>query len=420
MLDPELIRQKPNLVKAAAAAKGFTVDVAAFLRIDGERRKLQAQLDQARAALNRGSRQVARSKGREKTKLRAELRKLKEVIAKNEKALGSLTDQWQALLSTFPNIPSETVPPGATEAENVVVRTSGKPSDFAFPIRDHLSLGEQLGLLDVSQAAKVAGSRSFYLLGDAVLLELALVQLAVEEAWKAGFLPVIPPVFLKRQAELGAGYLHEKNKDDFYEIPRDDLIPTPTAEHGLLAFNAEKIFEEDDLPQRLAGFSTNFRREAGSWGRDVRGIFRVHQFDKVELFSVVKPEDSVAELERLVRFQEELWQKLELPYRVVHLCSGELSMPTAEQYDIETWIPSQGRFRETHSASSTTDFQARRLHIKVRRKDGRSEYVHTLNATALAIPRTLIALLENFQEKDGSVRLPKALADRVGFSKIPH
>ncbi len=311
------------------------------------------------------------------------------------------------LLGELPNLPHESVPDGETDEDNVELARWGEPPAFDFPPLDHVELGERLGLLDLERAAKVSGSRFAYLLGPAVLVQFALVRYALDHLLARGFRPVIPPVLVREAALFGTGFL-PSGREQIYEIPEDGLFLVGTSEVSLAAFHADEILDPGALPIRYAGYSTCFRREAGTYGKDTRGIFRVHQFDKVEMFVFARPEDSWEEHDRLVAIEEELVRGLELPYRLVNVCVGELGASAAKKIDLEVWLPGQGRYRELMSCSNTTDYQARRLGVRMRRPEGNVP-VHTLNGTALAVPRTLIALLENHQRADGSVPLPEAL-----------
>jgi len=298
----------------------------------------------------------------------------------------------------------------------VVLRNWGKTKDFDFEPHDHVTIGKNLGLIDIERGAKVSGARFYYLKKEAVLLELALVRWVMELLAKRGFVPIIPPVLVKGQIMEGGGYL-PTGEEEIYKTTRDDLYLVGTSEQSILGLYSAEILEENRLPLRYAGFSSCFRREAGSYGKDVRGIFRVHQFDKVEMFSFSAPEKSWEELEFFLSLEEEIMRSLKLPYQVVVMCTGDLGPPAAKKYDIEAWMPGQGRYRETHSTSNCTDFQARRLNIKYRRgKENR--FLHTINGTAVAIGRTLIAILENYQNEDGSVTIPEVLRPYLGIDKI--
>jgi seryl-tRNA synthetase len=327
-----------------------------------------------------------------------------------------LEAEFNELLMKMPNIPSEDVPIGKSDEENVEIRQIGKRPEFDFQFKDYMTLAEDLDLIDVKRAAKVSGTRFGYIKGGAAFLEFALVQLVFDILSKEGFIPVVPPVMLKEDMARGTGYFEAADKDEAYFLPADNFFLVGTSEQSLLAMHAGEILEEKDLPKRYVGFSTCFRREAGAYGKDTKGILRVHQFDKIEMISFTKKEDSQKEHDFLLSMEEKLMQMLEIPYRVLHICTGDLGRPAARKFDIEAWIPSERKYRETHSTSNCTDFQARRLNIRYKTKEG-LEFVHTLNGTAFAIGRTLIAIIENYQQKDGSIKVPKVLEKYVG-SKI--
>jgi seryl-tRNA synthetase len=344
--------------------------------------------------------------------LKAELKEL-------EPQLGELDERRDGLLIALPNLPEPEAPDGETDEDNVTLREVGERPEFGFEAVDHLELGQRHGWIEIEAAATASGSRFAYLLGDLVMVELALVRFAMELIRGEGFEPTVPPVLVRERALFGTG-VFPGDREMIYEIPRDELFLVGTSEVSLAALHADQIMEAADLPKRYGGFSTCFRREAGAAGRDTRGIFRVHQFDKVEMFSFVEPGDSQAEHERLLAIQERIISALEIPYRVVDVAIGELGAPAARKFDCEAWIPSQERYREVTSCSNTTDFQARRLSSRYRAAQGESpEPVHTLNGTAVAVGRTLIALLENGQNEDGSVDLPSPLQEFGAPERIP-
>jgi seryl-tRNA synthetase len=344
---------------------------------------------------------------------------LKTELKELEPQLGELDERRDALLVALPNLPEPEVPDGETDEDNVTLREVGERREFGFEPLDHVELGQRHGWIEVEAAANVSGSRFAYLLGDLVMVELALVRFAMELIRGEGFEPTIPPVLVRERALFGTG-IFPGDREMIYEIPRDELFLVGTSEVSLAALHADQIMEASELPRRYGGFSTCFRREAGAAGRDTRGIFRVHQFDKVEMFSFVEPGESRAEHERLLAIQERIISALEIPYRVVDVAIGELGAPAARKFDCEAWIPTQERYREVTSCSNTTDFQARRLSARYRPAQGESpEPVHTLNGTAVAVGRTLIALLENGQNEDGSVSLPPTLQEFGAPERIP-
>jgi seryl-tRNA synthetase len=418
MLDIKFIRQNPQIVKDACQRKGFLVDIDYLLELDKKRRVLLKALEDIRAQKNKATKEIpVLADEKEKQKI---ILKMRELDRKNERLdsqLKELEEEFRELMMKIPNIPSSDTPIGKDDKENVVIRQVGEKTKFNFKFKDYLSIAEDLDLIDVKRAAKVAGTRFGYLKGDAVLLEFALVNFAFETLKKEGFIPVIPPVMLKPEMARGMGYLEQTDKEEAYYIPSDNLYLIGTSEQSLGAMHQGEVFEEKDLPRRYVGFSTCFRRESGSYGKDTKGILRVHQFDKVEMFSFCKKEDSQSEHDFLLSLEEKLMKQLEIPYQVLRICTGDLGRPAARKFDIESWIPSENRYRETHSTSNCTDFQARRLNIRYKTKQG-LEIVHTLNGTAIAIGRTLIAIIENYQQKDGSIRVPEVLQKYVGIKEI--
>jgi len=332
--------------------------------------------------------------------------------------LKGLEEEFNNLMYQIPNLPFDEVPVGKDDSENVVLRQVGERTKFNFENKDYLEIAEKIDLIDTKRAAKTSGSRFGFLKGEAALMEFALIRFVMDILTKENFIPVVPPVMLKKEMMMGMGYLQPGGDEETYYLPKDDLYLVATSEQSIGAMHANETFQEKDLPRRYVGFSTCFRREAGSYGKDTKGILRVHQFDKIEMFSFAKPEDSKKEHQFLLSQEEKLMKALKLPYQVINICTGDLGMPAAAKYDIETWIPSQKRYRETHSTSNCTDFQARRLNIRYQKKDGKLEFVHTLNGTAFAIGRILIAIIENYQQKDGSIKVPEALWPYLGFKVI--
>ena len=421
MLDLKLIRSEPERVKEALARRGAAEEIDELLRLDARRRELLPEIEGGRAEQNRASKEIAEAKrsGEEATSAITEMRDLSARLKEMQSELAEVEEARERLAVTLPNLPDPDAPDGMTEEDAVVLREVGEPPQFAFEPRDHLDIGTSLGVIDVESAAAASGSRFAYLKGDLVLVELALIRWAMDIARSHGHEPVVPPVLVREEALFGTG-MFPGDRDQIYEIEKDELFLVGTSEVSLAALGADKILEAGDLPLRYAGMSTCFRREAGAAGRDTRGIFRVHQFDKVEMFSFVEPDQSKEEHERLLGIEEEILGALEIPYRVVNIPVGDLGAPAAKKYDCEAWIPSQGRYREVTSCSNTTDFQARRLNCRYRPVDGESpRHLHTLNGTAVAVQRTLIALIENRQEEDGSFSLPTSMheygaPDRIG------
>jgi seryl-tRNA synthetase len=408
LLDLKAIREDPGRYRTAMARRGAVEELDRALALDEERRKLTVKVEELRAEQNRGSKEVAGAATDEERQAVIErLRSVSESLSALEKKLARAEDELAEVMARLPNIPDDAVPDGQSEDDNVEVKRWGEPRSLDFPPKDHVELGEALGLIDIDRAARTSGARFAYLTGPAVRIQFALVQLGLEFAEDRGFSPVIPPVLVREEAMFGTGFF-PTDAVNIYATREDDLYLVGTAEVPLAAFHAHEILEGDELPRRYVGYSTCFRREAGTYGKDARGIFRVHQFDKLEMFSFVLPDASRAEHERFLEFEEEWVQALGIPYRVVDTCIGDLGASAARKFDIEAWIPSQGRYREITSTSNTTDYQARRLEVRARLAEG-NRPVHTVNGTLCAIGRTLIALLENGQREDGSVVLPEAL-----------
>jgi seryl-tRNA synthetase len=393
--------------------------------VDRRRRELNTRIDAIRAEQNKLSAEIeeAARAGKVDEPEFAEARDrssgLKSELKELEPQLDELDERRDDLLASLPNLPEAEVPDGETDEDNVTLREVGERPEFGFEPLDHLELGQRHGWIEIEAAARASGSRFAYLLGDLVILEFALVRYAMELVRGEGFKPTIPPVLVREHALYGTGFFPGE-REMIYEIPRDELFLVGTSEVSLASLHADQIMEASELPKRYAGFSTCFRREAGAAGRDTRGIFRVHQFDKVEMFSFVEPGSSREEHERLLAIQERILGALELPYRVVDVSIGELGAPAARKFDCEAWIPSEGRYREVTSCSNTTEYQARRLSSRYRAAQGESpEPVHTLNGTAVAVGRTLIALMENGQREDGTVDIPASLQEFGAPERIP-
>jgi seryl-tRNA synthetase len=408
VLDVKAIRENPEHARKALARRGMGESIDELLELDERRREMTARVEQLRAEQNRASKAIGTARADERTKLIEEVSKVSAAIDQLEPELEEAEHRLADALARVPNFPDESAPDGFTEEDAVEVRRRGEPPQLGFEPRDHVALGELLGMLEVERAVRTSGSRFVYLLGDIVHVQFALVRHALDILTAKGFMPVIPPVLVREEAMFGTGFL-PTDAVNIYVTREDDLYLVGTSEVSLAAFHIGEILDESSLPIRMAGYSTCFRREAGSYGKDLGGMFRVHQFDKVEMFSFTRPEDSKDEHEFLVGVEEEIVGNLDLPYRVVNIAAGDLGLAAAKKYDIEGWLPGQARYRELTSCSNCTDYQARRLQTRVRREDGSIEVLHTLNGTATAIGRTLIAILENRQRRDGSVELPKAL-----------
>ena len=417
MLDIKFIRENPEKVKEAARNKRAKVDIDALVNADSAYREVLQRLEVLRAEQNKTSKE-ARSESSELHKLKAEIQDLEKQETKRKEEL-------DRMLLLVPNIPLGTVPVGKDESENVVVREVGKKPEFDFTPQDYLTIAEKLDIIDIARGAKVSGSRFGYLKGEAALLEFALVRYVMDATSRYGFFPVVPPVLIKQEAMRAMGYV-ERGGEEIYFLAEDKLYLVGTSEQSVGPMHMDEVFGAAELPKRYISFSTCFRREAGSHGKDTKGILRVHQFDKAEMFVFCKPEDSEKEHRLLLSIEEELMQKLGLPYHVLTICTGDLGDPAAAKYDIEAWMPGQndgrGEYRETHSTSNTTDFQARRLNIRYRSSgDGKKtkpEFVHTLNGTAFAMGRTLIAIIENYQTKEGGFKVPEALWPYAPFREV--
>lgn len=413
MLDIEFIKNNPSQVKKALVNRGQDEEVVdRVLKLDDGYRQTLKKVESLRSERNTAAkeRDIARGK------------KLKEELTRIEISLKSTETKLQETLSELPNLPLADVPVGDAN-KNKVLEIFGKPTEFPFKPKDHLELGERLGIIDTQAAAKVSGSRFGYLKGEAALLEFALVNFALEKLTAAGFVPIIPPALIRQEITNKLGYWQAGGNENYYLVSdfqgeiENPLYLIGTAEHAVVPMHEGDIIPAEDLPKRYAAFAPAFRREAGTYGKDTRGIFRVHQFEKLEMISFSRPEEGEAELKQMVNLAWELMKDLGLPIRKVVLATRDTSFPAAKTVDIETWFPSQKDYRETHSISTTTDFQARRLNTRFI-KEGKTGFVHILNGTAFAIQRTLAAILENNQQADGSVLVPEALKEFVGFDII--
>ncbi|HEY1332077.1 MAG TPA: serine--tRNA ligase [Actinomycetota bacterium] len=411
MLDLRSIREDPDPVRRALSRRdpALVEQLDLALELDERRRVLLAQVESLRAEQNRGSKEVASAQGDARQQLIERLREVSDRLKASEPELQEVEAELYEVAVRLPNPPDDSAPMGESDDDNEVLRHWGEPPEFGFEPRDHVSLGEGLGMIDVERGVRTSGSRFYYLTGPAVSIQFGLMRYALEFVSDTGHVPVVPPVLVREEAMFGTGFL-PTDAVNIYVTREDDLYLVGTSEVALASLHAGELLDPAELPKRYMGSSTCFRREAGTYGKDTRGIFRVHQFDKLELFSFVLPEDSSAEHDRLLAWEEAWVQSLEIPYRVVNVCTGELGGPAAKKYDIEAWMPGQGRYREVTSTSNTTDFQARRLDIRFR-ADGGTRHLHTLNGTLCAVGRTLIALMENHQREDGSIELPKVLRD---------
>ena len=408
MLDIKLIREDPEPFRTALARRDLASRVDELLAADERRRDLTQRVEGLRAEQNRASKAIGGAQGDEKQQLIADVAKVSAELKELEPQLSEAETELTLLLAATPNLPHPSAPDGFTDEDAVEIRRHGEPPVFGFEPKDHAELGAALGMLDVERGARTSGSRFVYLLGDLVFVQFALMRNAMDVLVEKGFTPSVPPVLVREEAMFGSAFL-PTDEVNIYRTDADQLYLVGTSEVSLAALHMEEILDEADLPLRYAGYSTCFRREAGSYGKDLGGMFRVHQFDKVEMFSFATPEASWDEHEFLVSIEEEIIGGLDIPYRVVNVAAGDLGGAAAKKYDLEAWLPGQGKFRELTSCSNYTDYGARRAQTRVRRADGSIETLHTLNGTATAIGRTLIAILENNQQEDGSVVMPERL-----------
>ena len=417
MLDLAFIREHPDLIKEVARRRKTAVDVDALLAIDAELRNVKRQAEALRAEQNNLSKAIrdAGSDAQAREQIIAQGRTVATQLKEIEPRERELEAQLREISLLVPNIPDASVPEGAGEDDNVEIARWGTPRQFTFEPLDHVTLLNGLGMLDLERAAKVAGSRSYILKGDLVLLEMALMQFALDRISRKGFQPLIVPSAAKEYCFIGNSQF-PRGREQTYALEADELFLVGTAEVSITGMHTGEILREADLPIRYVGYSPCFRREAGTYGKDTRGILRVHQFEKVEQYIICRAdhEESVRWHEELLRNSEELVEALELPYRVLNICTGDLGDAKVKGYDIECWMPSEGRYRETHSDSYFHDYQARRADLRYRDSEGVVRYVHTLNNTALASTRTIIALVENHQQPDGTVRIPDALRPYFG------
>ena len=420
MLDIKLIREQPeivrnNLMKRGAAEKLLMLDD--LIDFDKDWRKSIAQLNELRRRRNVVTAEIAKlkSKGEDASEKIREAEKIPDEIKKLEEKVEEYRDKIDHILLRLPNLLHESVPLGKDENDNVPIRRWGEIPKFDFPAKDHIDLGLSLDIMDIERASKISGARFYYLKNEAVMLDMALIHFALGELKKKGFIPIEPPFLMRRKPYEGVTDLGDF-QEMLYKVEDEDLYLIATSEHSIAAMFMDEILDADDLPQKYVGVSPCFRREAGAHGKDTKGIFRTHQFNKVEQFIFCKPEDSWTFHEELIRNAEEIFQKLELPYRIVNVCTGDIGTVAAKKYDLEAWMPAQKIYREVVSCSNCTDYQARRLNIKYREGEGKppKECVHTLNSTAIATSRTIVAILENYQQKDGSVAIPEVLKPHMG------
>ncbi|HSX09428.1 MAG TPA: serine--tRNA ligase [Candidatus Saccharimonadales bacterium] len=413
MVDINRIRANPQDIQKAAAAKGVTVDIDKVIELDDQFQSLQREVQKLREERNSFSKKIT---GKPTPEQAEEGKKIKEELDKRETIFAAVQVEFLTLLQSIPNPSKPDVKVGKDDSENEVIKTVGTPTKFDFKPKDHLELGELLDIIDVKQAAVVSGSRFYYLKNDGVLLEFALKQFAFETLIKEGFTPILPPVIVKKEIMDKLGYTQMGEAEDIYTTENGDLYLVGTAEQSIVPYHMNDVLKREDLPKRYVGFSTAFRREAGAYGKDTRGIIRVHQFDKTEMVSFVAEGDDDREHEFMLGIEEKFMQQLGIPYQVIRVCTGDLGFNAARKYDIEAWVPTQEKYRELTSTSTVTDFQSRRLNMKY--QDGNEKkYLQVLNGTAFST-RPLVAILENYQQEDGSVIVPEVLRKYMGKDVI--
>ena len=420
MVDLRMLREDPDRFREGAQKKGFKVDIDGVLRCDEERRRLQAAIDRKKQDLGLKSVRMKRVEGAERSKLQEELKTFSRAIKIDEIKLRQKESELEAGLLSIPNPPLQDVPIGEDESENVEIRRWGDPPAFSFEPKDHVELGLQHDIIDIERGVKVSGTRSYYLKNEGAMLENALMRYAMDVLLKRGYTPFTTPVLVREDCMVGSGFF-PTGREESYSIEKDELFVIGTSEVTLVSYHRDEILAEDDLPKKYAAFTPCFRKEAGSYGKDVRGLFRVHQFQKIE--QVVICRDDYDELQRfheeLLSNAEGIMQSLELPYRVVEVCTGEMGMGQIKKHDIECWMPGRGGYGETHSCSSFADFQSRRSKLRYKSKDGTNRFPFTLNNTAAASPRQLIPIIENYQNEDGSITVPDVLVPYMnGRTKI--
>ena len=416
MIDIKLIRENPELVKSSQRGRGEDESIVdSLLEIDAKRREAMAAFEAVRAEQNLLSKSVGAAKGDEKAALLEKAKGLAAQVKDADAKRAELELQTNEIAKLLSNVLDPDAPIGG-EADFKVIEHVGEPRKFDFQPKDHVELGKLLGAIDTERGAKVAGARSYYLTGPGALLELALVNYAIQQATKAGFIPVIPPVLVNPPAMEGTGFLGQA-AENVYHIEKDDVYLVGTSEVPLAAYHMDETLDAAKLPIRYTGYSPCFRREAGSYGKDTRGIIRVHQFEKVEMFVFAKPEDAKAEHKRLLQWEKDFLNAMGIPYRVLDIASGDLGSSANRKFDIEAWIPTQNAYREVTSTSNCTEFQARRLNIRMKDENG-TRPLATLNGTLVAVPRMIVAILENNQNADGSVNVPEVLQSYMGTAKL--
>lgn len=420
MLDIKYIRENSELVKEAAKNKLLEVDIDKLLNLDDKIKELVREVDEYRTKRNEISALVPSLNGEEKLEKIEYVKGLKEKISEIEERLNPIQEEYNDLMLRVPAVPMDEVPIGKSDEENVEIKVWGEIRKFDFEPKDHVELAETLDLLDTQRASKVAGSRTYYLKNEAVLLEMAIMRYVIDKLFKKGFTPMTVPVLVRKEAMYGTGY-YPLGMEQAYKVEEDELSLVGTSEVALVSYNSGETFEKKDLPKLYCGYSNCFRREAGTYGKDTRGLYRVHQFTKIEQVVMCEADDEVQYKlhDFLLQNAEEILQDFKIPYRVVKVCTGDMGQGQMRKHDIEAWMPSRNKYSETHSCSSFRDFQSRRSNIKYKDENGETKFVYTLNNTAIASPRILIPILECYQNEDGSVNIPEVLIPYMhGITKI--
>lgn len=411
MLDIKLIRENPELIKKAFEKRGGNYELDKILSLDAKRRELLGKVEELRSQQKKGSAADVDQSTMEK------LKQIKDEVKKLELELKSVDHNLNQLMLTLPNLPLAEAPLGKSENDNQVIKTEGKKTEFDFKAKDYMTLAEKLDIIDTARAAKVSGSRFGYLKKAGALMEFAILRYALDTLLPEGFVFMAPPVMIKPEMMQRTGYSSYTEGQEAYYLEKDKLFLVGTGEHSIITYHADEILDRK-LPLRYLAFTTCFRREAGTYGKDTKGILRVHQFDKLEMVSMVGPNQSPTEFDFLLSLQEKLVKGLKLPYQLLAVCTGDLPKPSGRVIDLECWIPSEGKYRETHSVSNCTDFQARRLNIRYKDEQKQNQYVHILNGTAFAMPRIIIAIIENYQTKEGTIIVPEVLQKYLGIKEI--
>ena len=432
MLDIKFIRENLGLVKEGIRKKNVNLDLDSFIILDDKRRELQKVLEKEKARLNKISLEISTLRDSEKDERLVESRDIKKGVQKIEEEIKPILEEWHKILMEIPNPPSSKMPEGKDDSDNITIKTWGEIPKFNFKPRDHIEIGKLLDIIDIEKASEISGSRFFYLKNDAVLMQFAIVDLVfktltneaiIEKLIKENnlslsskpFVPMLPPVMIRHDVQKA---IHRVFGDQTYRLPEDNLNLVASAEHTMAPYHMNEVLKEEDLPKRYIGYSTSFRRESGTYGKDMGGILRTHQFDKLEMESFTNAETGEEEQLLMVAVQEYLVQQLKIPYRLQQVCTGDTGKPDYNQFDIECWIPSQNLYRETHTSDYMTDYQTRGINSRYKTRDGKYKFLYTNDATAFAIGRILIAIIENYQQEDGSIKIPDILTNYIGKNKI--